>query len=108
MLPLGRRVFLMPTVKLTWANARYERAYFGIDASQSAVALAQGTSLPVYLPDAGLRDADLSLLAAVQLDDRWSLQSLVRAQILLGDAAASPLVARRVQPLASALVAYRL
>lgn len=108
MVPLARRLAVMPTVKLTWASARHSDAYFGIDAGQSAAALAHGTSLPAYAADAGLRDAALSLAAALRLDDRWSLQALLRAELLLGDAAASPLVERRFQPTAGALVAYRL
>lgn len=108
MLPLARRIALMPTLRLTWANGRHSRAYFGIDASDSAAALAHGMSLPAYSAGSGLRDASLSLVAVARLDDRWSVQSLLRAEILLGDAAASPLVARRFQPTAGMLLAYRL
>jgi outer membrane protein len=108
MVPLSRRVAVVPTLKLTWANARYSRAYFGIDASQSAAALAHGASLPVYSAGAGLRDASLSLLTVVRLDDRWSVQSVLRAEVLLGDAGESPLVERRFQPTAGALLTYRL
>jgi MipA family protein len=108
MLPLARRVFVVPTVKLTWANARYSRAYFGVDASQASAALAHGTALRVYSAGAGLRDAGLSLLGVVRLDERWSVLSFARIEILLGDAAASPLVVRRMQTSAGGLLAYRL
>ena len=108
MIPFSHRLLVVPTLKLTWANARYSRAYFGIDEGQSAAALAHGIALPVYPAGAGLRDAGLSLLAVLRLDERWSVQTLLRAEVLLGDAASSPLVSRRIQPFAGALLAYRL
>lgn len=108
MLPLARRLAVMPTLKVTWANARHSRAYFGIDGDQSATALVHGTSLPVYSAGAGLRDAGLSLLGSFRLDDRWSVHALFRAEVLLGDAAGSPLVERRFQGTAGAWLAFRL
>lgn len=108
MIPLSRQLAVMPTLKLTWASARHSGAYFGIDGLQAAAALAQGLSLPVHAADAGLRDAALSLVAVFRVDDRWSVQALFRAERLLGDAAASPLVERPFQPMVGALVAYRL
>ena len=107
-LPIARHLIVVPAASLTWADARYSRAYFGIDADQSATALAQGFALPAHAARAGLRDAAVSLFAIVPLDDRWSLQSLVRAEVLLGDAAASPLTERRVQPTFGGFVACRL
>jgi outer membrane scaffolding protein for murein synthesis (MipA/OmpV family) len=106
--PLARHLVLLPTATVTWSDARYSRAYFGIDGSQSAASLAQGRALPTYAAGAGLRDAALTLLAIVPLDDRWSVQSVLRAEVLLGDAAASPLTEQRIQPTFGGFVAYRL
>ena len=108
MLPLARHLILFPTATVTWADARYARAYFGIDANQSATALALGSALRSYSAGAGLRDTALSLFAVMPVDDRWSVQSLVKAEILLGDAASSPLTEQRIQPTFGAFVAYRL
>ncbi len=107
-LHLARHLILSGTATLTWADARHARAYFGIDGNQSAEAFAQGAKLPGYAAGAGLRDAALTLLAVVPIDDRWSVQTLVRAEVLLGDAAASPLTESRVQPTFGGLIAYRL
>jgi outer membrane protein len=108
MLVHTRHLMLSATAAVSWADRRYTRAYFGIDGNQSAEALAQGTKLPSYSAGAGLRDTALTLVAVVPVDDRWSVQSVVRAEILLGDAAASPLTERRVQPTFGAVIAYRL
>ena len=108
MLVHARHLMLSATATVSWADGRYTRAYFGVDGNQSAEALAQGVRLPSYSAGAGLRDAALTLVAVVPIDDRWSVQSLVRAEVLLGDAAASPLTERRVQPTFGGLIAYRL
>lgn len=108
MLVHARHLMLSGTAAVTWADGRSTRAYFGVDANQSAAALAQGVKLRTYSAGAGLRDAALTLVAIVPIDDRWSVQSMVRAEILLGDAAASPLTETRVQPTVGGIVAYRL
>ena len=105
---LSRHLIFYPAVTVTWANGLYSRAYFGIDEGQSAQALGWGWRLPIYSPGAGLRDVAVALLAVVPLDDRWSVQSFMKAELLLGDAAASPLTERRIQPTVGGIVAYRL
>jgi outer membrane scaffolding protein for murein synthesis (MipA/OmpV family) len=105
---IASHLMLGGTATLTWADARHTRAYFGIDGNQSAEALAQGVRLPGYAARAGLRDAAFTLVAVVPIDRHWSVQSLMRAEVLLGDAAASPLTESRVQTMVGALIAYRL
>jgi MipA family protein len=106
--PLARHFVLSTTATITWADARHARAYFGVDGSQSSQALARGWVVPGHSAGAGLRDAALTILAIVPIDDRWSVQSLARAEVLLGDAATSPLTERRIQPTFGGLLAYRL
>jgi hypothetical protein len=48
-------------------------------------ASAQGQALPTYSVHAGVRDATLALLAVVPLDRRWSVQSVLKDEVLLGD-----------------------
>jgi len=106
--PLLRRVILSATGTVTWANGRYTRSYFGVDAAQAATALSFGSALPTFSPGAGLRDASLVLTAALRLDHHWSLQSIFRTEVLLGDAANSPLTERRLQLSFGGFIAYRL
>src|SRR3954465_7633840 len=88
---LARRFVLSATAMMSWADARYMRAYFGVPGTQSGDAPVQGSRVANYSAGGGLHGASLALFAAVPIDDRWSVQSLVRAEVLLGDAAASPL-----------------
>ena len=101
---VGRHLIVSTTATLRWANARYMRAYFGVPGNESG----EASRVASYSAGGGLRDAALSLFAVVPIDDRWSVQTLVRAELLLGDAAASPLTESRVQPMLGGLLAYRL
>jgi outer membrane scaffolding protein for murein synthesis (MipA/OmpV family) len=107
-LPLMRRLILSATGTVTWANARYTRSYFGVDADQSAAALAFGSAVRTFAAGAGLRDVSLGLLAIVPIDRHWSVQSVTRTEVLLGDAASSPLTQRRFQLTFGGFLAYKL
>jgi len=102
------RLFLTATGTVTWANARYTQAYFGVDAEQSATALSFGSAVPTFAAGAGLRDASLALSASLRIDDHWSLQSIFRTEALLGDAGRSPLTEQRLQLTFGGFIAYRL
>jgi len=108
MLPLLRRLVVSATGTVTWANARYTRSYFGVDAEQSATALSFGSVVPTFAAGAGLRDASLALSAILRLDRHWSVQSIARTEVLLGDAGRSPLTERRMQLTFGGFIAYRL
>jgi len=105
-LPLSRRLFVTASATLTWANAEYTGAYFGVTPQQSLAALAGGTRLSSFAARAGLRDASVMLLAAWQLDRHWGIQGLAGGATLPAAAARSPLTQQRVQPLAGGFVAY--
>jgi outer membrane scaffolding protein for murein synthesis (MipA/OmpV family) len=107
-LPLLRRLFVSATGTVTWANARYTRSYFGVDADQSAAALSHGSVVPTFAAGAGLRDTSLALLASFRIDQHWSVNSIARAEVLLGDASRSPLTERRLQLTFGGFIAYRL
>jgi MipA family protein len=104
----GRRLILFTRATLTWADARYFRSYFGVSDAQSAAALSQEQVVPTYAAHAGLRDANLAAFAVIPIDMRWSVQTFLRAEYLLGDAAASPLTERRFQPAFGGVLGYRL
>ena len=101
-------LFVTATGTVTWGNARYTQAYFGVDAAQSATALSFGNVVSAFAAGAGLRDASLALSANLRLDDHWSLQSIFRAEALLGDAGRSPLTEQRLQWTVGGFIAYRL
>lgn len=61
-------------------------ATFGVDA---AGAVANG--LPVFNPDAGLLDVNLSVNALHEFNDNWSIFGIGRVGRLVGDAADSPI-----------------
>jgi outer membrane scaffolding protein for murein synthesis (MipA/OmpV family) len=107
-LKLLPRLAVTATGTLTWANARYTQAYFGVSADQSATALSFGSVVPPFAAGAGLRDASVALSASLRFDQHWSVQSIARAEVLLGDAGRSPLTEQRLQLTFGGFLAYRL
>ncbi len=77
-------------VSSTWGSEEYMQSFFGVDSGQAI-----RTGLPGYAPDAGIRDVSLSLSGGYAITDNWSLGGQLEYQLLLGDAADSPLVALR-------------
>jgi outer membrane protein len=74
-----------PRVVLT--NARYQRAYFGVNAAQAAA-----TGLPRFTPEGGLQSIGGTAGLTYQFTDRWGVMSFVRYDRLVEDAADSPVV----------------
>lgn len=69
------------------ANARYVRAFFGVNPAQSAL-----TGLPVYDAGGGLHSAGALAFAKYRLGGPWGMEAYGRYDRLLGDAKDSPLV----------------
>lgn len=75
--------------RLTLANDRYQRAYFGV---RTADALRTG--LPAYRADGGVRSAGATAGLLRQFTPRWGATGFARYDRLVGDAADSPVVRR--------------
>ena len=73
--------------RATFANGRYNRAYFGID-SQAAAA----SGLPAYKADGGLQSVGAAAGFLYQLTPRWGVHSYAKYDRLVEDAGRSPVV----------------
>lgn len=73
--------------RLLIADARYERAYFGVT---PAAALATG--LPAYRPGGGIYGIAGASGLTLQLSQHWGVFGYARYERLVGDAAKSPIV----------------
>jgi len=73
--------------RVLFSNARYQRAYFGVD---DEAALASG--LPAYRPDGGLYALAATSGLSYQFSPRWGAFGYARYERLIGDAADSPIV----------------
>jgi outer membrane protein len=72
-----------------FADAKYNRAWFGVDPLQSA-----GSGYRVYEPSAGLKDVSLGGSAEYYITPSLSVDVFAKYSRLTGDAASSPLVER--------------
>jgi outer membrane scaffolding protein for murein synthesis (MipA/OmpV family) len=94
-LPVLPGLLVSATGLVTWADRQYMRSYFG-------------SGVGSFAAGEGLRDASLSLMAFYRFDEHWGAQALARASLLLGDAAASPVTERRLQPAFGGFLVYKL
>jgi outer membrane protein len=73
--------------RLLLSDARYQRAYFGVDPAASLA-----TGLPVYRPKGGVHAVGLASGLSYQFNSRFGLFGYARYERLVGDAARSPIV----------------
>lgn len=73
--------------RITLANDRYSRAYFGVGSAAAA-----NTALPAYEADGGLQAVGATAGLIHQLSPRWGLYSYARYDRLVSDAGSSPVV----------------
>lgn len=83
---VSERVKLGVRVGTTIASEDYMQTYFGVTPAQSR---RSRVGLPVYSPDAGVKDVFVQVGTSVDLDDRWLLKGGARYGRLLGEAADS-------------------
>lgn len=79
------------SVGLSFVDKNYMRSYFGVSADQAA-----RTSFRAFSPSAGLKSANVGIDASYNFTKNWFIHSGVSAYRLLGDAAKSPIVERKV------------
>jgi MipA family protein len=96
------RLTVIPTIGSTWANAKFNNRYFGIDMAQSFA-----SGLATFTPGAGFKDASGSLTASYRLTDHVVLSASGMVTTVLGPDRRSPLVVHKTQPAGFLSVAYR-
>jgi outer membrane protein len=73
--------------RVTVANARYQRAYFGVTPEESLV-----SGLPVYRPSSGVTAVGATSGLLYQFTPRWGMFSYAKYERLIDDAGRSPVV----------------
>jgi outer membrane scaffolding protein for murein synthesis (MipA/OmpV family) len=86
---LTARTKIVARVGTTVASDDYMQTYFGVTPAQATRSRA---GLPVYSPDAGIKDVYFELGGELALGERWLLKAGGRYGRLLGEAADSPVV----------------
>jgi outer membrane scaffolding protein for murein synthesis (MipA/OmpV family) len=81
------KLHLTATVSVGWADAAYQRLFFGISPQASLDAARAGNPLPVYVPRSGLASAQLVFSAVYQFGVHWGLVGRVGLSDLVGSQA---------------------
>jgi outer membrane protein len=93
---------------LSWADASFQKTFFGVTAAQAAQATALGNPLTPYTPKAGLSTAGLTGVGVYQLGRHWGLIGRIELQDLIGSQPKhSPLTQRTFQPSVAFGAAYQ-
>ncbi|TCD16150.1 MipA/OmpV family protein [Oricola cellulosilytica] len=74
--------------RLSFADDRYMRTYFGVTAGEAAA-----SPFSAFAPSGGFKSAGVGTAARYQFDDRWALEAEASWNRLIGDAGNSPIVA---------------
>lgn len=80
---------LAAEVEATWVSAHYMRSFYGVTPAQAT------GRLRVFTPGSGFKDFSTSVMGQYHVNPRWSLIGVTQYVHLLGNAADSPLTARR-------------
>ncbi|WP_037433584.1 MipA/OmpV family protein [Serratia plymuthica] len=88
---LSETLTLSSDLSTTWANSGYQRGYFGVTQRQ-----AQQTSFAAYRPGSGFKQVTLNGALNYQWTPEIAFQAGAGIYTLLGDAAKSPIVEKKV------------
>ena len=77
---------------LTWADRRYQQAYFGVSEGQAAA-----SGRPQFAPRAGVKSLQLGVEFGMALSQQWRLAASLELAQLRGDAAQSPVTQKARQ-----------
>lgn len=101
---INERTSIGVRVGTTIASQDYMQTYFGVTPAQSRNSRA---GLPVFTPDAGVKDVFVAVGGSMDLSDRWLLKAGARYGRLLGDAADSPVIETENQVSGTIGLGYR-
>ena len=92
---------------LAWADASYQKTFFGVTAADAAQATALGNPLTAYTPKSGLTTAGVTAAGVYQMGRHWGLIGRLELQDLVGSQVKnSPLTQRTFQPAVAFGAAY--
>jgi outer membrane scaffolding protein for murein synthesis (MipA/OmpV family) len=98
---LSEALTLSSDLSTTWANSGYQRGYFGVTQRQ-----AQQTSFAAYRPGSGFKQVTLNGVLNYQWTPEIAFQAGAGIYTLLGDAAKSPIVEKKVAGVAFLSASY--
>jgi outer membrane protein len=91
--PVMQRFVISGGPRFTWESTKATSPYFSVDTMQ-----AMASGLPAYSAKGGAHSVGAGAQISYRVDPNWEVRGYVEYQRLLGDAAASPLVALRGSP----------
>lgn len=98
---LNDRLYLQTDLSTAWANSGYQRGYFGVTPEQ-----AQRTAFSAWRPGSGFKEVAFSAVLNYDWTQNIAFQAGAGVTALVGDAADSPLVKKKVAGLSFISASY--
>ena len=98
---INDRLLVVPSLRAKWADNKYLRSYFGVNAAQAAA-----SGLPEYAPSSGFQDVGAALSINYRMTDHISVIASAHVTRNLDRVMDSPFTERRWQPSGILGVAY--
>lgn len=89
---LSKKMIIIPSLKLTFADNNYMESFFGVSNLQSG-----NSGFPVFEAKAGLKDASLYVPLIYKWTEHWSVITTFQYSRLMGDASDSPITENKNQ-----------
>jgi outer membrane scaffolding protein for murein synthesis (MipA/OmpV family) len=89
----GQSTFISIGPSITYASDDYMKSYFGVNANQSA-----RSGLGRFNAEGGFKDIGFSANVRHMIDQNWFVNGMASYDVLIGDAADSPVTERDSQP----------
>ena len=101
-LPLGKKLFLIPHVRATWADNKEMQTYFGVTPVQSAASI-----FSPFSANSGFKDVQGGVNLIYRFNRHWFAGADIGVTQLMSSAAASPISFRDTNLTAMAMAGYR-
>ena len=95
------RLFISPSIGVTWANAKHNNRFYGVNSLQAAE-----SGLPVFQPGAGFQEAEAEVMVQYRLTDHIGLGVAGGVSTLIGNVKDSPIVSKKTAPTGAFFLAY--
>jgi MipA family protein len=96
------KLMIMGKVGAKWADENNMATYFGVSPAQAA-----RSGYAQYTADAGFKSVGVTVGGFYSISESWDVMLMVSADQLIGDAADSPLVKQKFQPMTMFSVGYK-
>lgn len=101
-LPLGKKLFLIPSIRASWADDKYMQTFFGVTPLQASRSI-----FPAFTARSGLQDVRGGANLVYRFNTHWFAAVNANVTRLVGDSAKSPISIEDTNTSVTTVLGYR-